>query len=289
MAEAMDPGTATSLERSETGLETQAGGAPHDATTPDPGDFEARLRTEPEFAVQEFKKQQSRASQLAAKIQQAELAIKIAEEMGRGDVSAGSKGLLQEIMSYQQMQRDPNLGPLIQRYLSGQPLDGIGATDSADRDHYAEPEDPIRREIESIRGTLTRHDTQLLRNRLDKELDQFMRGPIGSHLTSEEKAGFLQSLDTQFQTWSRSEEGRTALQNIGTNTMFSLACTHLGQQKLLEIGGRDARARSEQLRTRETDSPPSIRGNAGGPSYKGNIYEIASQALADAKRKYGAA
>ena len=279
MAEETAAGTASPAAEAPQATAAQAPDSSQPTT--DPGDYEAKIRSDPEFALAEVKRQQAAASRFADQAKRGKLALQIAEQLGNGDVEKGAEIALRELHQYRQVQQDPKLAPIVQRRLAGDPLNDLTPEVGSD--------DPYQRELSELRGTVTRLQTDQYRMRLDRQFQEFQSSKLGAALSPEQKQQVYGAIERQFGTWSTTPQGRETLSNLNAETLRLIAVQALGDEGLLEVGERAARAKAEQLRERGTEVPSSIQGNRGtvAPALPANV--TALQALRAAKAREGVA
>lgn len=230
------------------------------ASSPDPSDFEARLRSDPEFAVAEFKKQQAAASRAADRLRKGERALQIAEAMGNGDVAVGAEAALKELMLFRKMRDHPQLGHMVERFQKGEPIEPQASTGgSALYGGLPDEEDPRDQQLRTLQGELSAIKGQLGVNRFVDLYKGFAESDIGSLLDANEKGEVFSSLKRQIETWAETPLGRERLSKLTPDDIETVALKELRRSgKLLDLGRRSHQQRTEQLRSRETDVPDRI-------------------------------
>lgn len=217
-------------------------------SSPDPNDYEARIRSDPEFAVAEVKRQQGVASRSSDKLRKAGLAIQLAETLGGGDAKSGSEIALRELTAYRQLQQDPKIARLIERALAGERVSDELLSD--------DEQDPMARELSQVRGNQARVEQQLAEFRFEKAIEHFITSDVGKALTPEEREEFLDSARPKIQNWAKTPQGREQLQTFSHHQLMTLCSDWMiANGKLLDVGERAARGKAERLRQRETDGP----------------------------------
>ena len=240
------------------------------AQTPDPSDFESRIRTDPEFAVAEFKKQQAAASRANDKLRKGNLALDIAERLGGGDLAKGAELALSELTVYRQMQGHPEMKALIERWQSGQPLTGIAAdSGSSSYGSGLDDDDPREQQLRTLQGTTARLQEKIAQREMVDHFKAFADGDIGKHLTPDERKDVFDAIGAQLRAWSQTPAGREQAANLDLNTIKLVAIDYLDRNgKLLELGARAARQRAEGLQQHETDVPSRISTAAAPSKYR---------------------
>lgn len=250
------------------------------ASSPDPNDFDARLRSDPDFAVRFAKEQQSAATKANAALRKAELAIRIAETVGNGDVTAGASAALERLTLMQQMEQNPDMARIIERFKSGAPIAAPSESSSLYGTGYEE-EDPNEKRIAALQGTIARLQERTIAQDMRSHLQGFMEDEVGGkYLTPEERASVANGIEAQLMAWAKTPEGRARFERgISREDIDTLGTFHLRKSGLLlKLGERAARQQVEQLRTRETDGPS--RTNANGVPKASRVGELSGAAAA---------
>jgi hypothetical protein len=258
--------------------------------TPDPSDFESRIRSDPEFAIAEFKKQQAAASRANDRIRKGSLALDIAERLGGGDLAKGAEAALSELTLYRQMQAHPEMKALIERWQSGQPLSGI-ATEAGSSSYGSglDDDDPRDQQLRTLQGTTARLQEKIAQREMVDHFKAFADGDIGKHLLPDERKEVFDAIGAQLRAWSQTPAGREQAASLDLRTIELVAIDHLRNSgKLLELGARAARQRAEGLQQRETDVPSRIV-SAAAPTQKSGENVTAIDAWKEAKRALGIA
>lgn len=231
------------------------------AQAPDPSDFESRIRSDPEFAIAELKKNQAAASRANDRLRKGSLALDIAEKLGGGDLAKGADTALSELTIFRAMQAHPEMKSMIEKWQSGQPLTGVAA-ESSGSGYYTqglEEDDPREQEIRTLRGTTERIQQKLAQREMVDHLRAFAQTDLGKYLTPDELGEVSSVIGAQLRAWSQTPAGREQAANLDLNTIEIVAMDHLKRSgKLLELGERAARQRAEGLHQRETDVPSRI-------------------------------
>lgn len=257
------------------------------AEATDPGNYEARIRSDPEFAVAEVKRQQAAASRLAARLKPAKLAIEIAEKLGNGDIERGAAEALNRLTLHNQMATDPTMRAYIERFVTGQPLAPSSGTNGSGYDPGFEPEeDPRDAQIRALSGTVARLEQDQLVSRMAGQFETAMSSDLGKLLLPEEKRDVFGAIESQVKAWGQSETGRATLRNLDSDTVELLITNHLRKSgKWLEVGERAARQRAERLQARATDVPGAQSTSASQPALPEGISAV--EALRIAKQRLG--
>jgi len=259
------------------------------AQAPDPSDFESRIRTDPEFAISEFKKQQAAASRANDRLRKGSLALDIAERIGGGDLTKGAEAALSELTLFRQMQAHPEMKTLIERWQSGQPLTGIAADSSSSYYTGLDDDDPREQQLRTLQGTTARLQEKIAQREMVDHFKAFSDGDIGKHLLPDERKEVFDAIGAQLRAWSQTPAGREQAANLDLRTIELVAIDHLrGNGKLLELGARAARQRADGLQQRETDVPSRIS-SAAAPSRANGGNVTAFEAWQQAKRELGMA
>lgn len=245
-------------------------GRPESSGSSDKGDFEQRLRTDPEFAVSETKKLQSKLGQATGELRSLGDVRKVVEFLGNGDIAAGTEQLNQHLGTWAQVRRNPQLLKVVEAALSGKP---VPASNGEDEDEeYLDPElRKVRSLAEGQGETIARLETRLAKTELQNQFSKFGHSELGQALSEEERGEFFDFLEKQFETWSGSSEGRRQLETLNADTLEILAMNHLRKDgKLFEVAGRVARAQTEDTARHSTGPEASVATHAGAdiPEFK---------------------
>lgn len=262
----------------ESSVETPGPDATASASSPDPNDFDARLRSDPDFAVRFAKEQQSAATKANAALRKAELAIRIAETVGNGDVNAGASAALERLTLMQQMEQNPDMARIIERFKSGAPI--AAPSESSAYPGY-EDDDPNEKRIAALQGTIARLQERTIAQDMRSHLQGFMEDEVGGkYLTPEERTSVANGIEAQLMAWAKTPEGRARFERgISREDIDTLGTFHLRKSGLiLKLGERAARQQVEQLRSRETDGPS--RTNANGVPKASRVGELSGAAAA---------
>ncbi len=271
------------------GSQVPAGSSEASAQAPDPSDFESRIRSDPEFAIAELKKNQAAASRANDRLRKGSLALDIAERIGGGDLAKGAETALSELTIFRQMQGHPEMKAMIERWQSGKPLTGVAAEPigSGYYDQGLDEDDPREQQLRTLQGTTERLQQKLAQREMVDHLRAFAQTDLGKYLTPEEMGEVSSVIGAQLRAWSQTPAGREQAANLDLNTIEIVAMDHLKRSgKLLELGERAARQRAEGLQQRETDVPSRI--NTGTLSSKAANKNItAAEAWDAAARELG--
>lgn len=260
----------------------EAGSEPAEATpSHDKGDLEARLRAEPDFAVNEYKKLQGAFSRTQQQMKTAEQAVEVARMLGNGDIEAGARLASEHLANYSRVLQDPRMAKAVGRFLeTGRALPDDGL------DLDVEPEeDPQTKEIRELRETVARLEGSSAKTEMRSHLESFFQSEMGEVLSPEEKGGVLEHLNVKIGELERLPDGRKQLRNLNGKTIRLLAMSWLDELgKLAEVGERIHLRKLEQKKGAATDVPSGISSEAakGAPEFKS-----AREALEHAAREYG--
>lgn len=254
------------------------------ASSPDPNDFDARLRGDPEFAVAEFKKQQAAASRANDRLRKADLAIQVAERIGGGDLTKGSEVALQELMLLRSMRDNPEMAKYIDRFQNGSPLAPQPSVDSGgylQGGGLEEPEDPREVQLRALQGNVARLEENLsVRSAVDA-FQGFRNTEYGQLLSKEELAEAFGAVEASAKAWATTPDGRKRLMALSSDDVRTIVLSQLDRAgKLLELGERRAQQRRTQLQERETDSPTRTQANGVTHAAAGDSWQAAWDAAA---------
>lgn len=252
----------TAQDAPASSVETPGTDAQVAASSPDPSDFDSKLRNDPDFAVRFAKEQQSEATRAKQRLKQADLALQIAERLGNGDVAAGSAKALEELALFAQIKQNPTFARMLERFQSGAPLETQPSYDGGGSLYDAgtpSEDDPREKQLRALQGNVARLEESLsVRSAVDA-FKSFQNTEYGRLLNKEEMGEVFSGMEAQIKAWSKTPEGRNKLMSLTPEDVNVIALNHLHRtNKLLELGERRAQQRSAQLRERETDVPSRI-------------------------------
>lgn len=249
----------------------------------DPSDFEARLRSDPEFAVSEFKKIQRQKDQAFSTLEQTKLAREIAEALGNGDVEAGAQTALQQLQTYQAAQQNPAMQRILDHFSqTGQvPVNGDLGADVSDDDYVDPAVKALQDQVASLSQTVTGLSGQTAEQSFKGALDTYFTEGDGQWLEPEERKSLFTDIETRVKNAGRP---------LTSAEVELLSTEYLRRNKLVAMIGE--RMHLQKLRKRgdlATDVPSSV-----GPSGVNDLLDpsafkdkTASEALAYARNKFG--
>ena len=277
-AAAPEPGTPAA-----DGTADAATGDAQDQGTNDPGNFEARLRSDPEFAVGEFKKMQSQKDQAFARLQKAKLAMDIAETLGNGDVEAGAQTALEQLQVYQKAAQDPAMQKILNHFSqTGKvPANGDLGADVSEDDYVEPAVKALQEQVATLTQTVTGLSGQTAEQSFKGALDTYFTDGDGQWLQPDERKALFTDIE---------EKVRRAGRPLSTAEVELLSTEYLRRNSLVATIGE--RMHLQKLRARgeaATDSPSSV-----GPSGVDDLLppsafkdKSADEALAYARNKFG--
>lgn len=232
-------------------------------TTPDRGDYEARLRGEPEFAVEEVKRLQRKEVELSGRMKPLERIEKWAA--ASDDPNAITEALLEAAELRHRIQSDVTLSEIVDRRLNGEEIPTM-ADQNVNEEFLTPEEKRMSDELQALRednARLTKEvgdvSTRTATDRMSNEVDNFFEtDAFAAKMTSEEKREAAQALLKQSREWSKTPEGRRSLSSLDEDGIAVVVLGHLRKTgKLKEIGERMSASRNERVGSYETDGPSS--------------------------------
>lgn len=262
--------------------------------TPNPTDRLARIRTDPEFAVEQYRLEQGRATRAAQELKT------LKENLGDLDtiIQQGVRGdvIHRAIQEYQVLTQDPRIAQALQTYRSSGKLEfGSSAQgkegDDVNEEYLSDSErmllernKTLEERLQRLEGTLTEQATNLGVSSLSRHLDDVFTD-LG--LEGERAQQVREALTQQVNTWQSSgEAGAMAIRDLqhpakGKGTVELLVMRALGSKGLLETL-REKDARTNGVRARLATDGPSGFGTTGDepPPEHNSIVEAISAAKA---------
>ena len=205
----------------ETPQEEPAEGLPAPAPEPqqpsvDVGDFEARLRGDPEFALSEFKKHQARADRAVNELKQKQEKFKDLEQWV--DTLGGAQAVLHHLGRLGALSGNPQMRAMIEEFERTGRVTAAGATDSQ-TDATPEYLDPVEKELHEVKQELAKlkaglGDSQaaVAKDRTRKVIAEVLEEH--SWMTDEQKMSALRALEQNIQQWDQTEGGRQLIGNL---------------------------------------------------------------------------
>jgi hypothetical protein len=248
------------------------------------GDLEARLRTDPEFAVKEYKKLQSDHGRLTSRLQQLKQAEDVARAVGGGDVKAGSEALSGYAQYGYQIQQNSQLNEVVQRALQTGALPETQTASTQVEDEYVDPEvQSLRNEIQGLKQMLGSVQTDTSFSKVKTLANDFRETDIGQALTNEEWNELVGSWEGNVKTWASAPNGTELLRGLSKEQLRVMALNHFDQKgQLQEIYGRIAAGKDANRQRFSTEGPGEIGGESAVRPEFGSVLE----AFEHAKRQY---
>ena len=246
---ATEPGQTTDAQAAQT---TDAG------QQVDKGNFGERFRADPEWAMEQFKQQQSRADSASAKLEKLASLQSAAELVSPGDLGAGAQRLLALMDVGYRIEQDPSMKALVEKWqTTGQaPQANPDAGDA-----YTDPDEEIRtlkQTIQQLEGRVNGMGGEVLNQQVRSSLDAyFQKDEIGRLLNADERGKVIDSIQSQVGAWQRDPNARGTLQGFNEKTVDLLATNWIkGQEgKLRELATRMRDESTQRRRAFSTDSP----------------------------------
>lgn len=263
-------------------------------TTYDKGNFEARIRNEPDFAIAEIKKQQAYIADLQKKAGEVEVRMKAlaplssaAELVGNGNLEAGATQLVNLADRGYRIENDPKMKKWYESYVSEGKIPETADTS----DEYLTPEQreirELRQTVESLRTQSSNVQGEQAVLKMQNHIESFFESDeLGRAIPDQQRAELFKAMNGQFDAWSKTPQGRQQLQSLDGESVRLIALNHLTKSgKLYEVAER-ARALKEGV-VPEREEVPRISSMATEemPDFSGP--GRAKRALEYAAKKYG--
>lgn len=262
------------MEETETGFEVAQASSPETPSrreTPeyDRGDLEARLRNEPDFAVQEYKKLQAALSREQQRGKQLSKLAQAAQLVGGDDLEAGVDALFGYVERQYRIEQDPTMKRYIEDWINTGRVPQVQREDPYEDEQFLTPEEKKIRELEDtvtqLRNQVDSTAVKTARQEIQGHIKSFFDTKIGKALTEEERADVFRAFDRNFEQWAKTPQGRQQLANMNAHAVNVIAYNWLGENdKLLEIGERISRMKDEHRKSASTDGPTGVAARETG-------------------------
>lgn len=185
-----------------------------------PTDYDARIRSDPEFAVDQVKKMKSENTKLFQKQKSYEAITAVADQLG------GAEPARQFIYEYDSILKHPDVKRVVDHYRANGVLPTTSEKRPESNTEFDEMyPDPQAQELTALRTKV---------NQLEQQVSQ-TRGAVGkqqigamlSHLKTEYPDGFdeylLPALSEQFSNWDKTSQGRDLLATLNYDHLKTIA------------------------------------------------------------------
>jgi hypothetical protein len=219
-----------------------------------PDVFTARVREDPDFAVEQVKNAQREVSRMKTKLGPVE---QLVDAVGGPDVLEGALRRFNAILN------NPAMARMIQEYeqTGNVPTAGRVAAEASDddADDYEEPWDksvrPVAQELQSLKGELSKlrgeRGVEKVQGFFREFRDEF---PLGG----DEWQEFTTAMAKQARDWANSEQGLSVIDGMTYQTFRSLGLAKLSKEQMKAAFDREAQQRSEAKAASATDGPSGI-------------------------------
>jgi hypothetical protein len=260
----------------------------------DKGNFEARVRNEPDFALAEVKKMQSYIAELQKKGGEYESRMKAispltsaAELVGNGNLEAGATQLVNLADRGYRIENDPKMKQWYESYVSG----GKVPTTPDTSDEYLTPEQrelrELRQTVESLRASQGAVEGRTQVMQMQGHIESFFESDeLGRAIDGSLRPELFKAMNSQFEAWARTPQGRQQLSSLDGESVRLIALSHLTKNgKLYEVAER-ARALKDGAVLAGADVPSiSSMATEEMPDFSGP--QRALRALQYSAKKYG--
>lgn len=218
-------------------------------------EFTAKVRAGGDFAVQQVKAAQRELSRKQARLGGFE---EIAERVGNAEVV---KGHLQRLA---RISTNPQLLALVEQYEQTGQLPNALLKNGAE-EKPTEYEDPWDQSIKPVAGKVSALEAELTALRAERGVEK-VRGYFKDFfdefsLDPEDQKDLTAAMTQQVQEWTKTPDGRRALDVMNPRTFRSLALDKLTKEQLRSAVLREEEARRQQRSAAATDVP--ARGATG--------------------------
>ncbi len=268
---ATDPGTAAPAAAESS--------TPAATTEPaeDRGDYEARLRSDPEFAVAEVKKFQAAKDRIEAESRGRAEKFRTLEPWV--DQLGGANAVLGHLQRLGQLQGHPKMREMIEQFERTGSVPVTGATDSSS-DADSPYLDPVERKLREVEGEMLRLREQLSRSE-SRQSQEGLKAHLSRlfsehpYLTDDEKVRIASQVENQVRQWDQTEEGRKLIGQITYDSLKYVAAPVL-LENLESIGERAYQRKMTQKRAASTEAvaPVQPNGREVSPKAQGSLDAI---------------
>jgi hypothetical protein len=228
---------------------------------PSRGDYDARLRSDPDFALAEVKKAQRELHQYQSKFKELEPVVNALggseEVMGhlRRWNAALSNAEMQEIIT--KFEQTGSLPPGLRKSIA----DSDGADDPDMDDPWTKElreRDNLLQALQSeVRSLRSERGVEKVRGFFDKFGDEY-------NLSDEMKQDLGDEMSKLADGWAKDPNGLNVLKSMNYETFASLALGKLGKDRLREAMLRGGDSAADQRASAATDGPGGVRTSAKG-------------------------
>jgi hypothetical protein len=249
----------------------------------DPSDFKSRFINGGEWAWEEFQKVQSQKDKSFSKLENAKLAVEIAEVLGNGDIQAGSQAALEQLQVYQRAVQDPAMKKVLDHFSQTGTVPGHGdlGGDVSEEDYVEPAVKALQDQVAQLTQTVTGLSGQTAEQGFKGALDSYFTEGDGQWLDPAERKGLFTDIEDRV---------RRAGRPLTTAEVELLSTEYLRRNDLVvKIGERMHLQKLRRRGEAATDVPSSV-----GPSGVDDLLppsafkdKSASEALAYARNKFG--
>lgn len=231
------------------GVSPDAGASSADNGLSQDQQYEARLRSDPEFAVEQVKKFRSENTKLFQKNRSMSPLEKIVEQAGGAEKAAGW------IHEYDAVLKDPRVAKSVEHYrrTGTLPIDQSSAETFNDDGGYVSPE---QKRIDELEAKLNAVANQVSNTQfaVGKQALTSMLGQIKSEMPDGFDDYIAPYLQAKFEEFERNPEGRVLLSNLNIEQLRAIAGRAV-YDNLKPIAEKTQRRQLEALGRRSTGEP----------------------------------
>lgn len=252
------------------------------ATAADPGDYLARIRAEPDFAVEQIREKDRKVTEISQR--QKELQKKLGSLSGVIDQLGGGDGVYQQLARLDRFLGNPALRKTLEHY------ERTGTLPASGQDGYGmdpEPEDPQMKAISELQHKITQLESQISQTRgsVGKQSVTAALGRLRDEFPDYFDSIIRPHMDTQFEEWERNPAGREILSTLGYDQLRKLAFVAIGEAgKLEELGEKVHLRKLENLKRSATGAPGTTL-TTGRESRPASKHSSAREALEEFERQ----
>lgn len=256
-------------------------------------DFEARLRTDPEFAVEQFKKQQSAFTKAQQELQQVRGKVKTLEPWI--DSLGGAEQVLHHLGRLGAIQQNARMRQIVEEWerTGSVPVGAATApTDAATDDQFLDPMErevrDLRRELEDKIARLEESQSRTQATTARSNIKTFIDAAFAQHpyATAELRSEVLGELEQNIAKWDRDEAGRQFLSRLSQEDIAKFVNSQLWStpERQKANARRLLQMEAEAKRATATSAAAPVQTNGREVS---TAAKNATDAIRDAMREVG--
>jgi hypothetical protein len=243
--------------------------------------LEQRIRTDPDFAVDQYKRVKGESTKLYQQTKKYEAITRIADQLGGAEVAS------QLLNEYAAVSQSADVARIREHYRSHGTLPTTSSTrtdDTTDEDVYKDPQtleiESLKRDLADVRNSISQTKgvlgKQSVMSMLDKLREEYPDG-FEEHV--------LPKLETNFADWERTPQGRELLASINYDQLKTVAARAVFDN--LDAIAEKRYTRVLEAKKRAATGAGSQTMSTGREPVAGKGHKNALDALSEFRRRYG--